>query len=65
MRTNFNHILHVEDDLAESIKENPNMMEQSTPIVLMEIAKALCIIADTLENIERRLTDAKNSTSDL
>ena len=58
MRTNFKHILQFEEDLAESIKENPDLMEKSTSIILMEIAKALCIISDTLENIERRLPDA-------
>ena len=65
MRTNFNHILHIEDDLAESIKNGKVTIDSSIPIILMEIAKALCIIADTLENIERRQPDGKDSTSNL
>ena len=63
MRTNFNHILHFEDDLAESFKAGTVTMEGCIPIVLLEIAKTLSIMADTLENIERRQSDAKEQTN--
>ena len=62
MRTNFNHTLRLEDELAESIKNDPFVMERATSIILMEMAKTLSIMADTLENIERRLTLDKNNS---
>lgn len=58
-RTNFNHILQFEDDIAES---GTLSLENATPIILLEIAKALNIIADTLENIERRLDIDQDNT---
>ena len=60
MRTNFNHMLRVEDDLAERIKTDPHIMESATSIILMEIAKTLSIMADTLENIELLQKEVKN-----
>jgi hypothetical protein len=62
LTTNYEHILKFESELAESIENNPPIMERSTPIVLIEIAKTLSIIADTLENIERRLTSDQDNT---
>lgn len=62
MRTNFNHILHFEDDLSESVKSGTVSLEHATPIILLEIAKALNIIADNLDNIERRLDSDPHNT---
>lgn len=68
--TNFNHVLHFEDELTNQLKfftdTNP---EKVDPIVMAKIAvfvdidKQLSIIADSLENIERRLELDQNNTS--
>lgn len=56
------HILQFEDELAKSIEREELTMSDSSPITLLEIAKALNIIADTLENIERRLDSDTDNT---
>lgn len=61
-RTNFNHILQFEDELSKSIELEQLELKNSTPIILLEIAKTLNIIADTLENIERRLDSDQDNT---
>lgn len=66
MRTNFNHVLRFEDELYEKIKSIPidqfNQLELLKVATYVEIAKNLGIIADTLDNIERRLTLDKNDS---
>ena len=62
MRTNFNHMLQVEAEIIDEVTAGRVTEEHVQSALLVEISKALYIIADTLENIERRLDSDPDNT---